>query len=56
MKKAYKAPTVESHQIQEPLAYACNIYNAESFTGGCWTGTGVSSPTFICGGDEPCVC
>jgi hypothetical protein len=55
VKKEYKVPTVRSLRIQEPLAFACNIYNAESNTAGCWSGAGVTTPTFICDG-PPCSC
>lgn len=51
MKKDYHAPRIESTQIEEPLAYACTIYNASDSAGGCWTGTGVSTPSFCCGPD-----
>lgn len=58
MRKFYQAPSIESVQIQEPLAYACTIYNASDSVGGCWTGSGVSKPSFCCGDDcnIPCKC
>lgn len=56
MKKEYVAPSMESLKIQEPLAYACTIYNAESSVGGCWSGSGVSNPVFSCDGPSPGVC
>lgn len=57
MAKIYSAPTIESLQIEEPLAYACTIYNA-SDSAGCWTGTNVSTPSFCCGPEceIKCVC
>lgn len=51
MRNHYKAPVIESVQIQEPLAYACTIYNASDSGAGCWTGAGVSTPSFCCGPD-----
>lgn len=46
-KKEYKAPSVESIKIQEPIAYACNIYNAGGGQG-TWSGPSVTNPVFIC--------
>lgn len=47
MKKEYKAPSVRSIKINEPLAYACTIYNA-SATVGTWSGLNASKPDLIC--------
>lgn len=46
-KKQYNKPHIKTIKIQEPLAYACNIYNASGGSG-TWEGSGVTDPTFIC--------
>lgn len=38
-RKQYSAPTVKSFTIQEPLAFACNVYNMnDCCEGGQWSG------------------
>ena len=37
VKKEYQAPSLKSVKINEPLAYACNVYNA-SCCNGTWSG------------------
>jgi hypothetical protein len=32
-KKEYKAPSIRSFTIQEPLAFACNVYNMQGSEG-----------------------
>jgi hypothetical protein len=38
MKKEYNAPSIRSIKINEPLAYACNVYNMSQCCGGTWSG------------------
>ncbi len=47
-KKKYETPRVESIQVQEPSAQACDVYNA-SDSEAQWTGSNVTGrPTYHC--------
>lgn len=50
MKKEYSAPSIRSFQVNVPMAYACNIYNAsECCVGGVWSGCNAPTQTnWIC--------
>lgn len=41
MKKEYQAPSLKSVKINEPLAYACNVNNANS-NSGTWSGVNLT--------------
>ena len=46
--KTYTPPTVTSLQIEEPLAYACTVYNMQTGQG-TWVGSNLfGSPTVNC--------
>jgi len=47
-KKTYVSPTVTSLRIEEPLAYACTVYNMKTGRG-TWVGSNLfGSPTVNC--------
>lgn len=48
MRREYEAPKVTSVQLEDPMAFACNVYNASSLAG-TWSGPGLTTnPNLVC--------
>ncbi|MDO8735923.1 MAG: hypothetical protein Q7K29_02420 [Thermoleophilia bacterium] len=48
VKKPYQAPEIKTLKVQEPLAYACNVYGMSGGQG-TWSGPGLFlNPNVTC--------